>query len=150
MYAKLVAQIGTPTITRYATLQQQQLQQIGITKQKAQYIIGLAIYLQQHKGFLNKIKVATIPDAITMLTAIKGIGYWSANVILLVMYNKLDVYPPNDVALIKGISLASFSNATLNNDEAQAWIQQFSPYQSIAVCYYYWAYICIKGVQFVP
>jgi DNA-3-methyladenine glycosylase II len=120
----------------------------GITKQKQNYILGVAHLLLEKPKFLTQLSKLSDEKVYDALTSIKGFGPWSANVLMLTMLNRIDVYPEKDVALIKGIALAAFNGKTMSNDEARNFIAKFSPMRSIAVCYFYWYYIGVKGVVF--
>jgi DNA-3-methyladenine glycosylase II len=148
VYAKLKATVVTISADAIIDFGKDNLGKCGITKQKQNYILGVAHLLLKQPKFLKQFSNLSNKEVYNALTSIKGFGPWSANVLMLTMLNRIDVYPEKDVALIKGISLAAFNGKTISNDEARCFIEQFSPMRSIAVCYFYWYYIGVKGVVF--
>lgn len=72
---------------------------IGFSRQKRDYARGLAHAVQSGKLDLNQL--ATLPDAAVRaeLTALKGIGPWTANVYLLMALRRADAWPGGDLAL---------------------------------------------------
>jgi DNA-3-methyladenine glycosylase II len=148
VYKKLKAEVSLISAEDILTLSANELGTCGITRQKQKYILGIADLLIQQPRFLPCLKNKSNSEVYKQLTSIKGFGPWSANVLMLVMLNRIDVYPEKDVALIKGISLAAFNGVTITNEQARDYINQFAPLRSIAVCYFYWYYINVKGVAF--
>jgi DNA-3-methyladenine glycosylase II len=127
-----------------------ELGKCGITRQKQQYIKAATSLEINKPGYFKIINKLKDHELETELIKIKGIGKWSAAVMMLVMYNRLNVYPPNDVALLKGIQMGLALNQPVNNTQALELIEKYSPYKSIAVCLFYWEYINVKGVVFTP
>jgi DNA-3-methyladenine glycosylase II len=148
VYARLKTTVREVSPNEIIDFGKDNLGKCGITKQKQNYILGVAHLLLEQPKFLSQLSKLSDQEVYNALTSIKGFGPWSANVLMLVMLNRIDVYPEKDVALIKGISLAAFNAKTISNDEARSFIEKFSPMRSIAVCYFYWYYIGVKGVVF--
>jgi DNA-3-methyladenine glycosylase II len=150
VFSRLQNALPKITYTNILDFGIENLKQCGITKQKANYIFGLAEIVNNEKSFFKNIEKLNDDEVKQKLISIKGIGIWSANVYMLTSLNRLNIYPPNDVALIKGIAMVAFKNEKINNVAAEKFIAQFAPLQSIAVCFYYWAYICEKKIEFIP
>ena len=75
-----------------------------------------------------------------MLTSIKGIGPWTAEVYLLFALQDPDIYPRGDIALINTIK--ELYDAT-SSEEAEEISKQWSPYRS-AASYMLWHYYLRK------
>ncbi|HEY0929223.1 MAG TPA: hypothetical protein VGE27_04840 [Gemmatimonas sp.] len=75
------------------------LRGLGLTRQKAAYLHGLATNVAS--GALDLPSLARLPDAdvMTRLTSLHGIGPWTASVYLLFALRRPDVWPPGDLAL---------------------------------------------------
>jgi DNA-3-methyladenine glycosylase II len=143
---QLLGKITPATVMQH----QYQLASCGVTKQKIRYIVLFAEYIIAYPNYLQDIKAYTDEQLLQTLISHIGIGNWSAKVMMLVLYNRLNIYPSGDVALMKGVSMLAFENEKINNVIAEKFIGHFSPQQSIAVCYCYWLYICKKGIVFTP
>ena len=135
---------------RLATMTRDEFRACGITKQKATYLQLLAQHLIQHPDFFHQLKQESHADVFSQLTALKGIGPWTAGVYMLVALNRLDVFPEQDVALLNSIGYELFDGRRPNQKEAQQVMQQYAPLRSIASCYFYQAYILKKKIHFVP
>ena len=78
------------------------LHAIGLSRFKAQYIHNIAEAFNE-----NPIKYETLDqkkdeDVINVLTEIKGVGLWTAQMFLMFTLNRPDVFPATDLALQKG------------------------------------------------
>ncbi len=149
VYNKIKNNVKYVTVNNLVQLKEEGLKQLGVTKQKAHYIYLLANYFLENKNYLQTIQLLTVEDLKLNLLQHKGIGQWSANVLLLMVFNKINIYPPGDVALIKSIQLAHNINYKLTNETAAQIIETNNPYKSIAVCYYYWYYINVRRINFI-
>jgi DNA-3-methyladenine glycosylase II len=67
------------------------------------------------------------PDAITLLGGIKGIGRWTATVILLRGFGRLDVFPMNDSSVVRNLSLVSHSQPV----DVESALESLSPQQGM-------------------
>ena len=78
------------------------LHAIGLSRFKAQYIHNIAEAFNE-----NPIKYETLDqkkdeDVINVLTEIKGVGLWTAQMFLMFTLNRPDIFPATDLALQKG------------------------------------------------
>jgi DNA-3-methyladenine glycosylase II len=99
MWAKLEAAFGSPPdLTMLLAASDEELRAAGMSRQKSGYIRSLAELVLS--GELN---LEALPedneDAIALLTRIKGIGRWSAEIYLLFAEGRPDVWPAGDLAV---------------------------------------------------
>lgn len=81
-------------------LDDETLRRVGLSRQKIRYARGLAQALLA--GDLDLDRVAALPDAAAhaALTALPGIGPWTADVFLIMSLRRADVWPVGDRALV--------------------------------------------------
>jgi len=99
MWAKLEAAYGSPPrLERILTASDDELRLAGISRQKAGYARSLAELVLS-----GELDLANLPaddeQAIALLTRIKGIGRWSAEIYLLFAEGRSDVWPAGDLAV---------------------------------------------------
>ena len=99
MWAKLEAAYGSPPdLTRILTATDDDLRLAGISRQKAGYARSLAALVLS-----GELDLAHLPaddeEAIALLTKIKGIGRWSAEIYLLFAEGRPDIWPAGDLAV---------------------------------------------------
>ena len=99
MWAKLEAAFGSPPdLSKLLAATDEEMRAAGMSRQKAGYIRSLADLVLS--GELN---LDALPEdneeAIALLTKIKGIGRWSAEIYLLFAEGRRDVFPAGDLAV---------------------------------------------------
>lgn len=110
---------------------------IGISSKKAKYILELSNSIANKKIDLNTIKNLNDADARNYLLSIKGIGEWTADMILLFSLGRINIWSYKDVALKNGILRAYPNFHTLSERRFISLGKKFSPYRSIAaLCFY--------------
>jgi DNA-3-methyladenine glycosylase II len=100
MWTKLEAAFGSPPdLQRLHHASDDDMRAAGMSRQKAGYIRSLAELVTA--GALD---LANLPEddeeAIALLTKIKGIGRWSAEIYLLFAEGRADVFPAGDLAVL--------------------------------------------------
>jgi len=100
MWAKLEAAFGTPPdLNRLLAASDEELRAAGMSRQKSGYIRSLAELVISGELDLEKLP-ADDEEAIALLTRIKGIGRWSAEIYLLFAEGRADVFPAGDLAVM--------------------------------------------------
>ena len=79
------------------------LRSFGVTRQKASYFVNVAVAIQSGELDLAALEKDADEIAIEKLTAVKGVGPWTAKIYLLMVLCRPDVWPVGDVALATAI-----------------------------------------------
>jgi len=136
--------INAKTINKLST---NQLKSCGLSRQKVKGIKSLA------KQVLNKtFKPKLIPkmsdeEAIIYLSDLKQIGRWSAEMILLFTYNRPDIWPIQDIGLLRAISKNYKKKYLPPDNYVNLLKKRFSPYCSVAT-WYLWRSIDPEPIQY--
>ena len=124
-----------------------QLKGCGLSRQKVLGIKSLA------KQTLNKsfnpqlIKRMDDEEAINYLSNLKQIGRWSAEMILLFTYNRSDIWPIQDIGLLRAIS-KNYKKKYLPPERFVNLLKKrYSPYCSVAT-WYLWRSIDPEPIQY--
>lgn len=109
-----------------------QLRGMGLSRQKATY--GQGIARAQIAGEIDLEHLANLDDeaAIASLTALKGVGLWTAEAYLMMCEGRLDVFPGGDVALQEAIRWADGAEARPDQKGAYARAEVWRPYRAVA------------------
>jgi len=100
MWAKLEAAFGSPPdLHRLLAASDEELRAAGMSRQKSGYIRSLAELVISGELDLDKLPKDD-EEAIALLTKIKGIGRWSAEIYLLFAEGRADVFPAGDLAVL--------------------------------------------------
>ena len=136
--------INPKIVSKLTTLQ---LKSCGLSRQKVSGIKNLA------KKTLNKsfnpklIKNMSDEEAIVYLSRLKQIGRWSAEMILLFTYNRSNIWPIQDIGLLRAIS-KNYKKKYLPPEKFVMLLKKkFSPYCSVAT-WYLWRSIDPEPIQY--
>ena len=89
---------------RVKNLSNIQLKKCGLSRQKVKGIKELALKFYKKEFNPKLINNMTDEDAINYLTTLRQIGPWSAEMILLFTYNRSNIWPVQDIGLLRAIS----------------------------------------------
>jgi len=126
-----------PTPAELAATPAGRLRRAGLSRQKLGYLKDLA--RRTAGGTLPLDALHTLPDeaVIEALTAVRGVGTWTAQMFLMFRLGRLDVLPVLDLGIQKGMrsayGLRRMPKAAQMERIAEAW----RPYRSVA-CWYLW------------
>jgi len=111
------------------------LRKLGVSPQKASYLVDLANRVVSGELRLERMGRLTDEEVIEELIKIKGIGVWTAQMFLMFSLGRLDVFPHDDLGVrtaIKNLySLEELPDKKTSHEIAQPW----RPYASIASWY---------------
>ena len=98
-FTRLAARAGTLEPARVLALDDETFRAAGVSRQKTAYVRALAEAVAG--GRLDVERLRRLPDEAVReaLVAIKGIGPWTADVYLLMVLRRPDVWPSRDLAL---------------------------------------------------
>lgn len=125
---------GLYTPERIAKLSEQEIQQCGMTMRKAGYIISIADAIISEKLNLNKIPDMTDKEVIDTLIQLKGVGVWTAEMLLISSLNRPDILSWGDLAIQRGI-MRLYRHKTLDKVRFARYRKRYSPYGSTASLY---------------
>ena len=115
---------------------EEDLKSIGISRPKIKYLKSLAEDVQSGSLDFDGFDQMTDEDIINMLTKVKGIGIWTAQMFLMFSMGRQDVFSSLDLGLRNALKkLLNNENMTLL--EIEAYSQKWSPYRTI-VSHYLW------------
>ena len=124
-----------------------QLKKCGLSRQKVLGIKSLAKQIID-KSFKPKlIPNMSDEEAIIYLSNLRQIGRWSAEMILLFTYNRSDIWPIQDIGLLRAIS-KNYNKKYLPPEKFVNLLKKkFSPYCSVAT-WYLWRSIDPEPIQY--
>lgn len=110
----------------------EELKAIGFSRQKAGYCRGLARAVLD--GELDLPALEGLPDeqVRAALTAVKGIGPWTANIYLLMVLLRPDIWPAGDLALAVAYQKIKQLPARPGTQELEAIAERWRPWRAVA------------------
>ena len=113
------------------------LRGIGFSRAKASYVLDLAQHVVDGKVRFDHLDALSNEEVVAELTAVKGIGEWTAHMFLMFCMGRSDVLPVGDLGVRNGVrALYGFENAPSPDDVRDiASKNNWHPYESIASWY---------------
>ncbi len=120
-----------PTRERVAAAEPEELTALGFSRRKAEYVVGLA------RGGLDLTGLAVLPDEEIKdtLTALTGIGEWTADWFLARHLGRTRAWPAGDLALRKAVSRFYGEGRDLTTEEVRQIGERFTPFQNLTAHY---------------
>lgn len=123
----------TPAVI--AALTDEQLREVGISGRKATYLHDLAKHFLSGALSDEKLVMMNEDELVKVLTAVKGIGVWSAHMFMIFYLHKPDVLPVGDLAIRKGFQTLYCLKALPSVTEMEQLASSWRPYRSLASWY---------------
>ena len=136
--------INAQTISKLPT---SQLKSCGLSRQKVRGIKSLA--KQTLDKTFNPKLIAKMNDeeAIIYLSQLRQVGRWSAEMILLFTYNRSNIWPVQDIGLLRAISKNYKKKYLPSESYIRLLKKKFNPYCSVAT-WYLWRSIDPEPIQY--
>lgn len=129
----------------FLTLDDDTLKGAGFSRQKTRYGRELATAILHGKLSLEQLTGAPDEAVRQQLTAIKGIGPWTANVYLLMALGRPDIWPAGDIALEEGIKQIKGLDKRPKKEAFVAWGEPWRPWRSVAAHLLWHYYLSVKA-----
>ena len=124
-----------------------QLKSCGLSRQKVKGIKSLAQQVLKRKFNPRLIPKMSDEEAIIYLSQLRQIGRWSAEMILLFTYNRPNIWPIQDIGLLRAISKNYKKKYLPPESYVNLLKKKFSPYCSVAT-WYLWRSIDPEPIQY--
>lgn len=126
-----------PAPEQILTTDVETLRGIGFSRAKAGYVLDLARHIADGNVQFNHMDSLSNEQVIAELTAVKGIGVWTAHMFLMFNMGRTDVLPVGDLGIRNGIrALYGFADAPTPQQVTELAARNgWHPYESIASWY---------------
>jgi DNA-3-methyladenine glycosylase II len=112
-----------------------QLASCGLSKQKITYLKILSKKFKTKEVDIKKLKKMDDHNAILHLTEVKGIGKWTAEMFLFFNQLRPDIFPVQDIGLLRAISKNYQTSYPPSNSQLKKFNKKWSPYCTVATWY---------------
>ena len=137
IWTRLQKEIGEINANTILAAGVPKLQSMGMTFRKAEYITDFAQRVAQGSFDLEQVQQLPDAEAIHALAALKGIGVWTAEMILLFCLQRPDILSYGDLAILRGMRMV-YHHKEITKERFERYRRRFSPYGSVASLYF-WA-----------
>ncbi|MFB9329111.1 DNA-3-methyladenine glycosylase family protein [Paenibacillus aurantiacus] len=134
IWLRLQERLGEMTPSRVAELPAEELRACGVTMRKAETIRAIACAELAGELGLDRLNALADEEIIRSLTALKGIGRWTAEMLLIGSLERPDVVSWGDVAIRRGM-MKLYGLSELTKRQFDEYRSRYSPYGSVASIY---------------
>jgi len=106
---------------------QETIRECGVSNAKANFILSIRDELIFNCNFFHELSVLNDEEVERELVKLKGVGVWTARILMISLYGRLDVFPYNDGTLVTAIRLMGYNSSSVE-EISSAW----TPYRSVA------------------
>ena len=134
VWSRLISRVGAVTARTLLALGREELQRIGTSFRKVDYIVDFARKVQE--GAFDVEALWDMPDerVIKELTALKGIGLWTAEMIMIFCMRRSDVLSFGDLAILRGMRML-YGYPKIDRLMFETFRKRYSPHGSVASLY---------------
>ena len=111
------------------------LRTTGLSKMKIVYIKELSKKIESKELNMRKISTQSDEQVIEVLTGVKGIGRWTAEMFLIFSLGRLDILPVGDLGLKKGIQSMYSLKKLPEKEQIERLAESWKPYRTVATWY---------------
>ena len=137
IWLRMTDRLGEVTPESVSAASEAELQALGMTFRKAVYIKDFADRINDGSFDLHAIPSMEDEDAIRALTSLKGIGVWTAEMILLFCLQRPNILSYDDLAIQRGMRMV-YHHRKIDKKLFEKYRRRLSPYCSVASLYF-WA-----------
>ncbi len=129
---KLREKLGEITPERVVLLSDEEMRACYVSRQKSSYIRYLAEALLLGRLSLEAFHSLPDEEVRAELTALKGIGAWTADVYLMFALGRADIFPIGDLAAVSALKQVKQLPADVSREEMLVVTGRWKPYRSLA------------------
>ncbi len=145
IWNKLEAGLGAMEPSRIIEVPDDTLRTMGLSRQKASYIRGLAEAVASGALDFDDLHAAEDEEAIATITKLKGLGRWSAEIYLLFAMRRPDVWPGNDLALQEAMRILKKLRTRPDEKRLRKLGEAWRPHRSAGALFLWHVYHHAKG-----
>ncbi len=144
-YDKLLSRVNPLTPEGLLRLSDEELKAAGFSRQKTRYVRILAEAIINGSLDLDGLDHFDDEEVMSKLTALTGIGPWTAGIYLLMILGRLDVWPRGDLALLSAMRDVKELDDIPSNEEAAVIADAWRPWRAVATRILWHHYLCERG-----
>jgi DNA-3-methyladenine glycosylase II len=145
IWNKLEAGLGAMEPIRVIETPDDGLRTMGLSRQKASYIRGLAEAVVSGTLNFDDLHAAEDEAAIATITQLKGLGRWSAEIYLLFAMRRPDIWPGNDLALQEAMRILKKLRSRPDEKRLRKLGEAWRPHRSAGALFLWHVYHHAKG-----
>ena len=138
--------VGEVTPESILTKTHQEIKEVGLSNRKVEYIVGIAQSWIDGFGEIDW-DIMNDEEVIEELVKLRGVGRWTVQMLLIFALLRQDVFPIDDIGLIRGMEKLYNSGKALEKTQLYEISENWKPYRTMGV-WYIWRSIDPEPVEY--
>lgn len=134
VWGRFRGSLGTVNAVTVLGAGEEGLRALGLSGRKASYILDFSERVDEGSFDLDAVRAMDDADAVAALSSLKGVGVWTAEMILLFCLQRPDVFSYGDLAIHRGLRMV-YRHREVGPERFERYRRRFSPYGSVASLY---------------
>jgi len=134
IWGRLSAKLGEVNAENILSETRDELQSVGMTYKKADYILDFSQKVKDGSFDISTLYSMTDEQIIKELSSLKGIGVWTAEMIMTFCMERPNVVSFGDLAILRGMRML-YRHRKIDRDKFDRYRKRYSPYGTVASLY---------------
>lgn len=134
VWGRFQGRLGTVSAGTVLGAGEEGLRGLGLSGRKAAYILDFAERVDRGSFDLGAVRAMGDAEAVAALSSLKGVGVWTAEMILLFCLQRPNVFSYGDLAIHRGLRMV-YRHREVGPERFERYRRRFSPYGSVASLY---------------
>jgi DNA-3-methyladenine glycosylase II len=133
--ARLLAAIDPLTPENFLAAGDETLRAVGFSRRKVEYGRGIAEAMRSGLLDAERLAAATDEEVVATLTALRGLGRWSADIYMLFALRRADVWPAEDLAIQEALRRLKGLEIRPARAASEAIVEAWRPWRGVAALF---------------
>jgi DNA-3-methyladenine glycosylase II len=148
-FCALFAPDNIPDPHRLLQLEDEVIRGAGFSRSKVVFLRDLASHVTEKRLELDRLHELEDQHVLTQLTAVKGIGVWTAEIYLMFRLQRPDIFPADDLGLVKAAQKVYGLRQRPTRKKLLKMAEAWRPYRSVAA-WYLWRSLSLPATSVSP
>jgi DNA-3-methyladenine glycosylase II len=134
VWTRLTDRLGEVSAEALCAASRDEIQSCGITFKKADYIKDFAAKIQSGEFDVDGLRALPDAEVINKLSELKGVGVWTAEMLMIFCLGRPDVISYGDLAIQRGLRML-YHHRKIDRKLFGKYARRYSPYGTVASLY---------------
>lgn len=134
VWKRVEDKLGEVSAENLCAISDEELQSCGLSYRKVSYIKDFAQKVHSGKFDVDSLQNMSDEEVVKALSSLKGIGVWTAEMLLLFCMQRPDIVSFGDLAIVRGMRML-YRHREIDRKKFERYRKRYSPYGSVASLY---------------
>ena len=145
VWSRLSEKVGEIIPENILSQSTDELRNCGLSGKKVEYIRGISESWNDYSNY--EWEKMDDEEIVKKLIQLRGVGRWTAEMILIFTLLRPDIFPIGDIGMIRGIEKTYNSGEKMSMDEIYGISEKWKPWRTVACCYM-WSAVDPEPVEY--